>query len=118
VFNNSSPDPRPDRLPDVLDLRRDLAGSVSTREDATSWIVRHVLQAQEYGHFLANSQPLLQKWRSKLNELMADWEREQMNYSGLGIEDRYVIYYPRYKFYTARGVFEYLTLLQEMYNQL
>ncbi|KAJ3795249.1 hypothetical protein GGU11DRAFT_688169, partial [Lentinula aff. detonsa] len=74
AFRDLSPEDKPDEPQHLQQLRSELAGGLHTRSTATTTINDINLQAEEYGAFLVQAQPFLQKWKSSLVSLGNEWQ--------------------------------------------
>ncbi|KAJ3979145.1 hypothetical protein F5890DRAFT_1386217, partial [Lentinula detonsa] len=75
AFRDLSPEDKPKEPQHVQQLRSELAGGLDSRDAATSTtITTNVnLQAEAYGAFLVQAQPLLRKWYGSLQTLDNEW---------------------------------------------
>ncbi|KAJ3784708.1 hypothetical protein GGU10DRAFT_314422 [Lentinula aff. detonsa] len=74
AFRDLSPEDKPEEPQHIQQLQSYLAGGLHTRSTATTTINDNHLQVEEYGAFLVQAQPFLQKWKSALASLGNEWQ--------------------------------------------
>ena len=110
VFNNvdfPGNTPLPVKL---AELRRQISGSHADRALGTLKITGPVMDQIEYGQFLADCYSILSQWRSKLNQLTADWRAARVDAIIDG--DARCLYFREY---TNRGILELVQLVQQKF---
>ncbi|KAJ3994815.1 hypothetical protein F5050DRAFT_416995 [Lentinula boryana] len=81
AFRDLSPEDKPEEPQHLQRLRMRLAGGLDSRDAATLAIIAgQPLQAEQYGAFLVQAQPFLQKWYRSL-QLLANELRRHMDAS-------------------------------------
>lgn len=112
-------DEYPTNSQNVHSLRRQLDGTLQSRESATSDIAS-LTRSDIYTPFIAQSAPILREWKSSLEELKRVWamvelQAREEKLTGTEASDFFV---PQFHKFSLRGVVLYLRLLAKIQDKL